>query len=520
MATPAQAGFAFLVLGAALVIGKLIRMNVGWVQKLFLPSSIVGGFILLALGPDGLGRILGGRWAAAGIYTPQLLAVMRALPGLLISVVFATMFLGQNLPSPRKALKLAGPQVSLGFVYGSSQYVFGILLFMLFVTPVFGAPPVFAALVEIGFEGGHGTAAGMRPVFDQLGFPQGGDLAVAVATFGLVFGVILGIAFINWGTRTGKTEIVQGEAAQLSKDEQRGLFARDEHYPHAGHLAVRPASIEPISLHAAVVCLSILVGWVMLEALRWIENMTWGRHILQDGVPLQLFRFLPLFPMALIGGVLVQRLARAVGLDYLLDPAMMLRIQGLALDFLIVSAIGSMSMGYIAQYLPVFLIICLIGTLGNTIIFFVLTPRLIGRFWFERGIADFGQSMGVTATGLMLLRIVDPEYASPAFNAFGIKQLIFEPFYGGGLVTALSVPLIFFFGPVPFLIANLVVFLVALIWGLVKFGGQAKREHAERLAGVPYTKYLNAGWDDPDAAVDESELLDANIATWDGVSTV
>src|SRR5699024_1923612 len=110
------------------------------------------------------------------------------------------------------------------------------------------------------------------------------------------------------------------------------------------------------------------------------------------------------------------------------------------------------------------------------------------RYWFERGIGDFGQSMGVTATGLILMRIVDPEGRSPAFEAFGYKQLVFEPFFGGGLVTAMAVPLVFFFGPWPLLIGMAVVLLVSAVGGLLIFGPSARREHAERAAGdPPYT---------------------------------
>jgi glutamate:Na+ symporter, ESS family len=69
------------------------------------------------------------------------------------------------------------------------------------------------------------------------------------------------------------------------------------------------------------------------------------------------------------------------------------------------------------------------------------------EFWFERGIGDLGQSMGVTATGLILMRVADPDNRTPALEAFGYKQLGFEPFLGGGLITATSVPLIAQFGP-------------------------------------------------------------------------
>ena len=44
-------GFALLILGLALLIGKIIRVRVGIVQSLFLPSSIVGGALLLSRAP-------------------------------------------------------------------------------------------------------------------------------------------------------------------------------------------------------------------------------------------------------------------------------------------------------------------------------------------------------------------------------------------------------------------------------------------------------------------------------------
>ena len=54
-----QIGVALIVLGLFLLLGKVIRVKVGWVQKLFLPSSIVGGALLLMLGPQVLGRVGG-----------------------------------------------------------------------------------------------------------------------------------------------------------------------------------------------------------------------------------------------------------------------------------------------------------------------------------------------------------------------------------------------------------------------------------------------------------------------------
>lgn len=50
--------------------------------------------------------------------------------------------------------------------------------------------------MALGFEGGHGTAAGIKATFDQLGYPEGGNLALCSATVGLISGVLLGM--LKW----------------------------------------------------------------------------------------------------------------------------------------------------------------------------------------------------------------------------------------------------------------------------------------------------------------------------------
>ena len=52
----------------------------------------------------------------------------------------------------------------------------------------------------------------------------------------------------------------------------------------------------------------------------------------------------------------------------------------------------------------------------------------------------------MTATGLLLLRTVDPENRTVAALAFGCKQLLHEPFMGGGLWTAFAFSLVYAIG--------------------------------------------------------------------------
>ena len=78
----------------------------------------------------------------------------------------------------------------------------------------------------------------------------------------------------------------------------------------------------------------------------------------------------------------------------------------------------------------------IVGIAWHVLFFLYNAPRLSPDHWFEKGIGDMGQSMGVTVTGMLLLRMVDLRNETGAFESFAYKQLFFEPIVGGGLFTA------------------------------------------------------------------------------------
>ncbi|MDR8018304.1 sodium/glutamate symporter [Nesterenkonia aerolata] len=476
--SPDSVGFAIVLLATVMLIGKYLRVKVPFVQKLLLPSSIVAGFIGLFLGPEIAGRIgaaLDVDWLAdGGFFTEDIVELWSTLPGLLISVVFATLFLGSSLPSPKRVAKLAGPQLSIGIAYGSGQYVVGLLIGLLVLAPFFGLEPFYGGLIEIAFEGGHGTAAGMAPAFEDMGIPEATDLALAMATVGLVSGIIIGVSVINWGVRTGRTEVLE-KIENQSASELRGLYSDDETV-YAGRMTARPGSIEPLTLHVAVIGLAIIIGWLMLEGLVLVEDALWGQPdslwVGEGEEGMTLLGYVPLFPLAMLGGVVVQLVLDRTGNSSLLDAELMQRIQGLALDILIVAALSTISLAVIADYWQAFVILSVAGIAFCTVMLVYFTPRIIPQFWLERGIADFGQSMGVTATGLALLRVADPNDESPALEAFGYKQLAFEPIFGGGLITAISIPVMVATGNVYImLIPMAILFVLALTGGIIYHRG-------------------------------------------------
>ena len=442
--------FAFIFIALLILAGRFVKQKVGWIQRLFLPESIVAGALALLLGPQVLGAIATaisgeGTFLSQGLFPENIRAVWSQAPGIFITIVFAALFLGEEIPSPRQIWRKAAPQVVFGQTLAWGQYVVGCLTALLILVPVFGANPIVGSLIEIAFEGGHGTAGGMAETFAELGYAEGADLALGLATVGIVSGIVSGTWLANWARRRGQIADHQTSVEEVQDASDSTHSETPEVRRHRARL-MRGLLIDPLSLNFGIVGIAIVLGWILLRGLVLFEALTWGR------TGFTMMNYVPLFPMALVGGIIVQIALTRLGLSALVIQPLMKNIAGLALDVVVVAALASISLTVIGANLPVFILLSVLGVAWNLLFFLYYAPKIFPDHWFERGIGDVGQSMGVTATGILLLRMVDPKNDSGAFESFAYKQLFFEPIVGGGLFTAAAPAIIARLGLVPMLL--------------------------------------------------------------------
>ncbi|HSV75864.1 MAG TPA: sodium/glutamate symporter [Bacteroidales bacterium] len=430
--------FALCFLFLFLLIGKILRVKVRLFQNIFLPASVIGGFLALALGP----------------YLLNVLPVFyvdtwRQIPGLLINVVFACLFLGVMIPGVKTIWQQGGSQICFGFVVGFGQYFVAILVTTLILIPLFDVPPIFATILEIGFSGGHGTAAGMQQVFVDLGWPAGSALAMMSATVGIITAVVGGVLYINIAIRKGYCVNLDKNKG-IPEFKKVGLIPEEQRFS-SSKATVASESIEPFAFHFAIVAISILIGWVMLAGVKEI-------HPMLDGFPL--------FPLAMVGGMLVQIFSKPLKVSQYFDRSTFERILGFSLDVLVVAAIASLRLDLFLENLWPFVILMAAGIVWVFFCLIYLAPRMFPHNWLERGVTEYGMQTGVTAMGLLLLRLVDSNYRTGTAQAFGFKQMVYEPFMGGGLITAIAPFLLLQLGLWYSMLAALCImlFFVALSW--------------------------------------------------------
>ncbi len=438
---------SFIGLCLLLYVGYLLRSRVALLQWLYLPSSVIAGLVGLIVlqAASHAGRPVPEAWTAG----------WGRLPGLLINIVFACLFLGQALPRMRDLWRRAGPQLAYGQIVAWGQYVVGVGLVLLLLGPLFGVGPMFGGLIPVGFEGGHGTAGGLARTFEAQGWPEGKDLALASATAGVTSAIVVGMVLINWAARRGYLALGK-KPADLSPAERSGVVPIEKRRP-AGMLTVSSDAIGALTLHVVVIGLAVLIGVLLKEAAWAVERAVHadlGAAAREETTLYVLIKSFPLFPLCMLGGLVVQGFLDHFDRHNLIDAGLMRRVQNTALDFLVVAAIATIRVeAVVAQFWP-FAVIVAAAIAWNVFCVTVLARRLLPDAWFERSIAELGQSMGVTATGLLLLRAVDPDYETPAADAFASKQLLHEPFMGGGLWTSAAIPLLAMWGGLPvFLIA-------------------------------------------------------------------
>lgn len=433
-----EPSFAFAVSAAWLVllIGVALRAWIPVLRRYHIPASVLGGLLALVVGP----RVAGGGL----VLSEELLSYWDVFPGWLINVVFACLFLGKRIPNPRHVWRTAGAQAMFGQSLAWGQYALGLLLAVTVLAPFFGTDPMAGTLIEMGFEGGHGVASGLEEAFVELGFPEGVDIAEGLATVGIVGAVLIGTLEIN--LRGGAPEGDQDISETSGKTDQRSDELTDS-----------------LALHLGIVALAIGIGWLMLRGLVALEEAFWIERF-------KVLSYVPLFPLAMIGGLVVQLVARRLGWTSWIQRPMVARIGDTALDLTVLTAIGSLSVGALSRHWEAFSLLSLLGITWCVFGFHVLAPRMIPDAWFERGIGDFGQSMGMTATGLLLMKMADPEGRTDAVQSFGYKQLLFEPFVGGGIVTSAALPLVHHFGPVVCMAAAAGIWVVITAIGLLYFG--------------------------------------------------
>lgn len=422
---------AFAFLACMLLAGTILRARISVLRSGLVPASLIGGllgFLLLLFdldfgfssgqfqvfafhfftlsfmslvltgsdeGADKSGRVAaGGLWMAT-LWTLSL--VMQALVGLLVVLAYNGM---------------TGEQLS----------------------------EFLGMIVTHGFTQGPGQALAMGSIWEhEHGIANAISFGVIYASAGFVAAFVVGVPVARWAVRRG---LNANSAARLDDDFTTGVFA-PERRESAGEQVTHPANVDSLAFHLGI----LGVAYLLTDA--WLDFI----GPIATAVPLGesnfgvMFSHNLFFLHGLLTCVLLRKLMDRFGLGHFIDNNTQRRITGSAVDFMVVATVMAVQVALLAEFWIPILLVCLSATLGTALLCFGF-GRLLGRYGVERALTAYGCCCGSTGSGIVLLRILDPDLSTPIARELAFFNVA---------IIALSIHVLGFMAP----------FLPALSWSVI-----------------------------------------------------
>ena len=383
------------LIAGAILLAQLLRQKVSMIRKSLMPVAVLAGFLLLIAKYAGLVKLDG--------------AIMETL----VYHGIALGFIAMSLRVPAQKQSAGGDLTGLksGAVIVSTYLVQGItgLIITLFLAYTF-MPGLFKAaglLLPMGYGQGPGQANNIGSSYEALGFVGGRSFGLSIAAAGYLVACIVGVVILNILSRRGKLGAARRSAAEVpgvdffqSKDEIPVSDSIDK-------LSVQIAMVVLVYLATYLAAWGITSGIAALSAglAGTVNTLIWG------------FNFIIGSALAILLRVLLEK-AKKAGLirrqyqnNYLLN-----RISGFFFDIMIVAGIASINLEDIRGLWVPFVLMAVAGAAVTWLHLRFVCRDVYRDYYYEGLISMYGMLTGTISSGVLLLREIDPDLATPAAN--------------------------------------------------------------------------------------------------------
>lgn len=390
----------FMILNIFLGLGWIIREKIKILQKIFMPASVIGGVLLLIAGPQVLNLV-------------PISPMISKYPNFLIIIILTCMVFGSKIDKTRIRSYTDYTLVAAG-TYGV-QLFFGVGIGALLSKVWTTMPPNWGITAIYSFYAGHGAASSAATLFEEGGYPDFMGIAMVVATVGLVGALAIGMPLLNWGIRKGYCEFV--DKPEKLPDYYYGGPTPKDKQTSIGTTKTSTSGINPIALQMFFISLCIMIGY----GLRWAAITYINPY----------FKNVNDIVLGIIGAMIIWPLMCKTGTDVYVDKKTCSNISGFALEYLIVAAVATISVDAMASYIVPIMIYCVLMLAILTFFYVFMSSKICKEQWFEKMVNVFGQCTGNAATGMTLLRCVDPKSESCSGDASGMSLFVFMPVWVG-----------------------------------------------------------------------------------------
>ena len=429
------------LIAVAMLIAVVIRRFFPFVRKFRIPDAIIAGFIALILGPSVLNiipTIKHAEFVMNPLQTEDLMTIVYHLMG--IGFIALALKSSEGKGRTRSAVSAGFYMVVSYAIQGLIGLGLGLILIITLFPDLF---PSFGFLLPFGFAQGPSLAgqtasewgAIINPATGGSALPGGTSVGLSFSTIGFLWACLVGVPLMNLlirrRRRRGEPEPGFGQPPP-PQEPARFLVEKERDYSGMAR------SIDKATTQLMLVGGVYLVLFFALKGFTALINQVMPGPMGQN--ILRLFWGFHFGWGALIGtflGKIIRKMEekRWIKGNRITSNYLLQHIGGTAIDFLIAASIAAINIRVLwesGSIVPI-LIITTIGGLVTIGYVWVIARTVWPRTYVEHFVTLFGTHTGTLATGMALLRGVDPQFRTSAAS---------DVVYGSGIGLMMGVPLI------------------------------------------------------------------------------
>ncbi len=270
--------------------------------------------------------------------------------------------------------------------------------------------PTYGLLIPFGFAQGPGQAVTYGAIIEEAGWENAIQVAMLFAAVGFLIAFIFGVPFAKKGIRKGiaSSNVEMGEELTLGFVEPEGQRSYGKETTYGGNLDV-------LTFHVALIGLAWILGLQI--------GKLWG---LIPGYFGQLFSKL-LFFNGMLAGYGIRYVLGKLGVTKYLDRGTQIRITNASTDIMVAATFMAINLQIVGKWVAPILIICIVTAIATWVAIRYFGARFGGSNDFERTLGEWGTATGTNATGLSLVRIVDPNNETTTAAELGPANAVNVP---------------------------------------------------------------------------------------------
>ena len=385
------------VLLGSLLVGNIFKKVIPYLQQSLIPTSVLGGAILLivaAIYKAITGDVMFDAAAFGGNGTANLEII--TYHSLALGFIASSFKTSGGKVTKKRSVEIMNTGVTTVSTYLLQGIVgFGITIVAAMI--VTGFFPAAGVLLPFGYGQGTGQALNYGGIFqDKFGFVGGRTFGLTIAALGFLSAAIGGVIHLQYMKKSGK----------LVKSKRRDGSTHTDRVESYFEIPMQE-SMDKMTVQIALILVAYVLAYLLMfglgELLPNMRSVIYGFNFLLGVLSATLLKITMNF----------LRRKHIIRKKYT-NNFLMTRTSNFFFDLMVVAGVAAIRLDQLEGYWGIILILGVAGLLVTYIYNRIVAKTLFPDYVEEQFLTMFGMLTGTASTGVILLREVDGDFKTPA----------------------------------------------------------------------------------------------------------